>query len=417
MKEKKYLIISLIFFTIFLIFFNFTIHADGIIETREVLGDGSILITFTTENGTILSELIVPNDIDLFDISYVFGNNNVLEQFGDDLLETTIWLPDVLGGCLPTGVCYNSNNNKYYFYSGRRLIIVDGDTNEVVEAITISNTGNIGNSSSIEGISVRQRRLVYNNIENKVYCITDGAELIEIDGYNNEVNTIFQLSQHHKFVYGNVNYNQNTNQIIGVFSQFDIYDEWCSIIIVYDYNTQSIICQNEFPVLIFDITTNTNGDKLFISYSDRIHILRTSDLTTIDEITDLINPRALTYNTDTHTLYVNCDRFGVAVIDGISNTLDDLIEIDNNLRVDIDNNQFYNKVYTMKSPYNLDIIDGYSNSTLGTCVIISPLSIVNNEIDNNIFCGGYDNTIYSIILPIRLRNILRYPLSQQIMRE
>jgi len=356
-----------------------------IIEEREVFEDGSVLVRFVTENGTIISEGLVYDNIELYDFSYLDGNDNLLNTFGDDYLETTICVPNELGGCLPTSVCYNSSNNKYYFYGGRRIIIVDGDTNEILDTINISETGNIGSDSHIEILTV-QRRLVYNPIENKIYCITDEGKLVEIDGNTNDINVIYQIQDPQKFVYGNLHYNQNTNKVFCVINEFDIYEGWNGVIKEYDCNNQVFSCQIEYPILIKDITTTHVGNKVYISFSDGVKILDASDLSLIAEHND-IHAGAMVYNSNANELYVACGN-KIAVIDGITNELLPNINVSsgNNL---IEYNPVNNKIYCSSGGY-VRIIDRVSGHQIAEYNIPHAMSLLYNYTDNTIFCGGAD---------------------------
>jgi len=389
-KERNKMKTKISIFAVWLLFI-FTLYSicsaqtGEIIETREVFEDGSVLIRFATENGTIISEGLVYDNIELYDFSYLDGNDNLLNTFGDDYLETTIWVPNELGGCLPTSVCYNSNNNKYYFYGGRRIIIVDGDTNEILDTINISETGNIGSDSHIELLTI-QRRLVYNPTENKIYCITDGGELIEINGNTNDMNVIYQIQDPQKFAFGNLHYNQNTNKVFCVINEFDIYEGWNGVIKEYDCNNQVFSCQIEYPIRINDITTTHVGNKVYISFSDGVKILDASDLSLIAEHND-IHAGAMVYNSNANELYVACGN-KIAVIDGITNELLPYINVSsgNNL---IEYNPVNNKIYCYSGGY-IRIIDKVSGHQIAGYNIPHAMSLLYNYTDNTIFCGGAD---------------------------
>ena len=144
MKKKKSLIvfpIIIIFITFFLCYTN--IYTYEIIEESEVLEDGSIIVTFTDENGTFLSEQIGVGNFESVNAEYIINYDNVITKFGDDFFISNIWIPEEDHGCLPSNTCFNTDNNKYYYYGGRRLIIVNGETNEVIKGITVSETGKV----------------------------------------------------------------------------------------------------------------------------------------------------------------------------------------------------------------------------------------------------------------------------------
>ena len=86
-----------------------------------------------------------------------------------DSVIATIWLPDEFTGVLqPRAFTYNSINNKMYVCGGRKVIVIDGETDQKIGAITVGRDA---------------RALTYNSTNNKVYCANrESGDVTVIDG-------------------------------------------------------------------------------------------------------------------------------------------------------------------------------------------------------------------------------------------
>jgi hypothetical protein len=65
------------------------------------------------------------------------NGNQEISFYGDDALLSNIWLPDDVTGGLPIEIVFCADVNKYYVYSSRNLIVIDGISHEIIKRIDI----------------------------------------------------------------------------------------------------------------------------------------------------------------------------------------------------------------------------------------------------------------------------------------
>jgi len=234
---------------------------------------------------------------------FVDSTANELTSFGDDYLDDTVWMPDELGGCLPVDVCYNSANNKFYLFGGRRVIVIDGATNNVLDAITVSSKGDI--SAANLWSELPQHRLVYNSINNKIYCATYDAELIVIDGYTDDIITIHTDPEIVNLAFASLIYIETTNRLYWLLNDYFTYRK----IKMFDGENDEFLLEYSGTYWIYDIVCNPSGDKIYLSKDTNVRILNAFDFSLISYITLPIHPGTIVYNPTSNKVYADIRRY------------------------------------------------------------------------------------------------------------
>ena len=97
-----------------------------------------------------------------------------------DSVIAEIWLPDEFSGVIhPRSVTYNPVSNKMYVCGGRRVLVIDGATDQKIACITVGEDA---------------WALACDTFHNKVYCANRGSDNVTIiDGEGDSVITTVQM--------------------------------------------------------------------------------------------------------------------------------------------------------------------------------------------------------------------------------
>lgn len=388
MKARKYLIISFTFISVFLIFSNFTIHAEEIIETREVYEDGSMFIKLETPDGTITMKYFINSGYENDTEFYTSNGSSTPTSSEDDYFYGNIWMPDEFGGCLPQDVIYNGTNNKVYLYGGRRLVIIDGTTNTIINSLTVSDVVNITYGSNLYSL-LPEKRLTYNSLNNKLYCATDAGELVIIDGETDEILTIYDDPDITNLAFTSVIYNEHINKLYWIINDMFTYRK----IKIFDGESNQFIIENNWDIGIYDLAYNSSGDELFISTSYGVEVLNADDLSFISHYY-MISKGAIIYNPNTDKVYIaQSENQSIAVMDGLTHLPISYIEISYEDPILLVCNQAENKIYCSArtdSDFGVCIIDGHTDEEIVDYPLDKAISLVYNPVDNYTACGGSD---------------------------
>jgi DNA-binding beta-propeller fold protein YncE len=369
--------------------------AQDIIERREVLDDGTILVKLETRDGVYKWYYWLSGDIES-DFYFSGWEDSSVVTFGDDELEATVWMPDELGGCLPRAGCYNSIENKYYFYGGRSVVVIDGATNTLIKRITVSTVGHshdyrIGRCFPVEN------RLAFNPIDNKLYCATDELTLVIIDCSADEIiDEYANYSIYNSYGYWtSVYYNEENNRAYyGVTTWYGL-----SSISVFDGSTNSLIDLDWFwDTAFYSLTGNPSGSRLYLGKGDPsgsyfLSILDGTDLSVIEEI-PMENPIGdMVYTENSNKLYaLPLAEPKVIVINGLTDELERIIDINDSnselLRISCD--YINNKIYCTGTFSKVHVIDGEQDEYITTFQVNGAFSLVYNPYEGATFCGGRD---------------------------
>ena len=385
-------------FAVWLLFI-FTLYSicsaqtSGLIETREVLDDGTILVTLETEDGYYVWKYFLLEDIETsFCLSDWEDSSKV--TFGDDELDATIWMPDEQEGCLPRDVCYNNIENKYYFYGGRSIVVINGETNDIINRITVSNVGLYDDYISGYYIFPVENKLSYNPDYNKLYCKTDETDLVVINCATNEIEDQFSIGCFNPmFIYwSNVCYNEESNRVY--YAASTVYAQ--SRIKIFD-GTNNALLNSEFleDTIIYSFIDNPSYNKIYLgtchpdngTYS--LIILDGTDLEPIDEILLPNKIGDMVYNQNSDKLYALSPLDNkVIVINGVTNELIKQIDINDIELMKISCDPINNKIYCTGTQGKIHIIDGEEDEYITSITISGAFSLVHNPYENATFCGG-----------------------------
>ena len=97
-----------------------------------------------------------------------------------DSVIATIWLPDQFSGVVhPRAFTYNPITNKIYVCGGRRVLVIDGETDQKIAGITVGDDA---------------WALACDTFHNKVYCANRGSDNVTvIDGQSDSIITAVQV--------------------------------------------------------------------------------------------------------------------------------------------------------------------------------------------------------------------------------
>jgi len=184
---------------------------DTLVRTIEVAPNYYFIETFTSDTCLMSSYFYAGDSLIISPVTN--SSFEINEPFGDDELNTNIWLPDDDRGCLPYDVCFNPTDDKYYLYGGRKILIIDAGTNTVIQDHVISESGD---NMQLFYISVigDEKRVVYVESSDKIFCATDDGKLVLIDGGSDErIPDAGSAVQYLTMVYTSLHYNSTKDRI------------------------------------------------------------------------------------------------------------------------------------------------------------------------------------------------------------
>ena len=324
----------------------------------DTLPDGNILITVQPEGGLWSKYIQITNNFEAFYDFIYFNDNTILSETGEDYLISNINSPDDYGGCHPLDVCYNTIQNKLYFYGGQNIIIVDALTNTKIKEIKVSETFNYSYSNMFSRKD--NHYLEYNPKYNKVFCATLSSDLVIIDCSTDEIINVINTPEITNF--------HSTSVLLdfsGDFLYWYVNDYFTSRYLnKIDCQTNNRVLQRVFSPGIFDIELNPIGSILYMSTycnsNNKIHAINTSNLQTIIEF--------------------GKPEIGEMVIDGVTNR----IYVDN-----LESGQVL--VYDLTTYIQVDAIDVFFDDVSQGAF---------NSSENLIYFTGYNQTTLNAGLSI-----------------
>jgi len=308
---------------------------------QDTLSGGMVLITIQPEGGLWTQFLM--GDSTETTISGAYYSDNSNQQFmGEDYLISNTNSPENFGGCLPMDVCYNSVQNKLYFYGGQNIIVVDALTNTKTKEIKVSETFNYSYANIINRKNAHH--LVYNPEYNKIFCATLSADLVIIDCTTDEIVNTITLPEIYNL--------HSTSLAIDPGGDFVYW--YVNDVFTHRYlnkvNCQSNIneLQRDFSPGIYDMACDINEDILYLTTFGnaftKIHAINTNNLQTITQFgksemgkmivndatsilyaADLETNRVLAYELSTYSLLNAIDVSLDYISQGAFNTASNLI--------------------------------------------------------------------------------------------
>jgi YVTN family beta-propeller protein len=298
-------------------------------------------------------------------------------------LETTIYPDSLIGVLYPRAFAYNATNNRIYVSSGgygNCVIAIDGATNQKIARIPVP-------------YSIWSSALVWNSINNKIYCAIDQGygpgSVTMIDGVTNSVIKTITVGYHPR----NLVYNPTNNKVY---------------------------CANAFGVTVIDGTTdsvittisagNSPGALAYNPIDNKVYCANGADtVTVIDGATDSVIttvgvgslPYALVYNPTNNKIY--CANYGngnVTIIDGVTDSVITTVPVGGEPKTLV-YNPTNNKVYSSNShPYsnNVTVIDGATNQVITTIQVGNmPCALAYNPTNNKVYCSNWMSDDVTVI--------------------
>jgi len=237
---------------------------DTICRTVEIAPNCYMLETYTSDS-CMLSSYLYTGD-SLITAPVTSSSFTSYEPFGDDVLNSNIWIPDADRGCLPYDVCYNPTDEKYYLYGGRKILIVDAETNTVIQDHIVSDAAD-NNQLFFITIEGYENRLVYVESSDRIFCATDDGKLVVIDG---ETDTKLpdngSAVQYFDMLHASLHYNPTIDRLFRTLCYYDKENLMVkSFIDVYDEDGVFIYQFNIDNKLITDISTNSAGTRVYLT--------------------------------------------------------------------------------------------------------------------------------------------------------
>jgi len=335
------------------------------------------------------------------------GNYTPLQRFGDDILIKNQWMPYDEVGALAGSGCYDPDDNKYYLYGGRRLIVINGDSNAILYPLTLTETGDVSEPYIVNWYC-HPKMIAYNSgngiIPNKVYCIYrewasevsygDKAKIKIFDASDDpEISTIVFLENlYYEYKSSFVKYDNNYEHAYWVinYNSSGMSKSKVEVINGLDNTIENISSLNKY---IYDLEFNDDGSEIFLSTDDSI-IVRDPNMAPIDCIYPIGNPRTLVYNSISSKLYAGLSGQNmIAVVDDIAGfpihyitnipyaggTIQGCFNSEDNKVYFTQQNRFTNNgwILIIEGNYELEYLDFEGAE-----------SIIYNPYSDAIFCGG-----------------------------
>jgi hypothetical protein len=261
MKQKRILLVILLITTVSISLFSQT---GEFLTTIDTMPDNSAIVSIERTDGKFYFQYMKmepPYEIDFSGHGSMSGksgsiNNSILGN---------IDLPNDFGGSLPRDVCYNPSNDKYYVYSPRKVIVIDGDNKDKEAEINISEIDIY--SQVLVNLNPENRIAINNDILNPyLYCATEGGKLAIIN-YNTQtlITTLSITTQElGTIVKSSVLFDQNTQNLFWFVSSSS-----GDNIIATVYGT-TISNSETWGEAINDMVLSDNGNYIYVSIGNRL---------------------------------------------------------------------------------------------------------------------------------------------------
>ncbi|MCK5839785.1 MAG: T9SS type A sorting domain-containing protein [Bacteroidales bacterium] len=270
--SARYYIVLLLGFS--LTYFNSSAQSDSAIININHLSDDMYLIEAFSQDSCLLAAYYFFGDTSDITIAPITGIPGMGNPFGDDLLEETIFLPEDDRGALPYDVCYNTTNDKYYLYGGRKLLVVDGESNEIEEGILVSETAD-NLRRVITPLLGCEERLLYIEESNRVFCSTEDGTLLVFDGASNDNVTSHNWPLDKFMIFSSLHYNVAAGIVFWVVDDYGsgAHKSYISLFNENgDYLSQTALDGDR----ITDISTNSGGNRLYVTVTTSLPPLSNS---------------------------------------------------------------------------------------------------------------------------------------------
>lgn len=285
---------------------------QGMSYQYDTLTDGTMKLNVMYNGVSTASYLVAPDaGLDGF-ISNMNLENISNTPAGNSGFINNISLPGEFGGCIPLDNCYNTIDNKYYFYGGLNVIVVNAENNEKLKEIRVSESFSHNYAMLIN--EFRTKHIIYNPANNKVYCATVAGELVVIDCLYDTVTQVldFPFTQYYYNHSTSIALSKENNNVYWYFNEYG----FTSAGIVFRSRLRKIDCQANTiagtitftDARIGDMITDYSEDTIFASTFgnniDRIHAINTQTFQNIFQFGHS-NLGKMIINTSSNILYAD----------------------------------------------------------------------------------------------------------------
>ena len=246
----------------------------------------------------------------------------------DQLIQTT-WVPNLPGGIIPYDMIYcGVSINKLFVYGDRKIIVIDGITNEVIHEIYLSDYGNESLAMYQSFFNTKEKHLAWNPDINMIYCVDANMNLYLIDPLTYAITPLpNQISGINTFDYTILKYNDLTNQLFWLIGQYGFSN---SKLIIYLTDNQSINKQYELNFnQPFDFEFHPIDPTFYISDNNYLYKFNSNnaqEITNYDleiEAGEIIIAFSMANNTNKvyclpHCNSTNCPDANILVLSGSS---------------------------------------------------------------------------------------------------
>ncbi|MDD5508776.1 MAG: FlgD immunoglobulin-like domain containing protein [Bacteroidales bacterium] len=261
-KVKSIIKTTVCLFQIFLISNCFCQTFFNIIKIADLPQEAYIMEWWTEDSCLLSCDLYIGDSSNIR--VYPDSVFNVSDATGEDLFNKHIWVPDENLGCLPYDVCYNTIYEKYYLYGGRKIIIIDAQTNNIIQDYVIAETTDVTRIDAFKYLGIEER-LLFLESSNRIFCADDDGKLLVIHG---EEDTIISdagsgsVSPYQIFT--SLHYNSNIHKVFWVRSD---YGGGCFISYIRVFNDDGEY-KTDIPIQgerITDISSNGLGNRIYVT--------------------------------------------------------------------------------------------------------------------------------------------------------
>jgi YVTN family beta-propeller protein len=276
----------------------------------------------------------------------------------------------------PLALVYNPINNKIYCanWESDNVTIIDGAGDSVIATVGVGNY---------------PCALAYNTTNNRIYCVDEFSDNVTIiDGAGDSVvatvgvgHLPWSIACFNNKIYCTNYYSANVTIIDG--------------------SGDSVMATVKVGSFPFALGYNSTDNKIYCtsSYIDSVTILDSAGDSVIATLGAGDEPYALTYNPITNKIYcANFYSHNVTIIDGAGDSVITTVTV-GDYPWALAHNSFNNKIYCANSwTTNVTIIDGGSDSVIavvgvGNC----PSALAYNPADNKIYCANRNSDNVTII--------------------
>jgi len=193
---------------------------------------------------------------------------------------------DNLQGAVPMDIVYLESANRFYVYGKRRLLVIDGATNEITNSIEISTHSQYEPvKRNGENTSLHEIHLVHVNQNgiDYLYCVTESLDIIKIntvdETWETMINTPPNLPIDNFYMNTQLKYDVRTDKLYWMVN-FDLDG---SSVFIYNVNETSLTLDKrldltEPPQMIRDIEINSETDEFYIAVSNQLRAYNSIDL-------------------------------------------------------------------------------------------------------------------------------------------